>query len=587
MNEITVPRTDPIYNAHGYLTKVPEAAIRPFIERHTKPGETVLDPFAGSGMTGVAAQIMGRSAELSDISVLGAHIGRNLLAVVEPKLLKQEAARVVAAAREQVDEFYLASCGKCGARSPFGKIVWSYVYACPGCSNEIVYYDLLESHRWTKGGACPSCKLTFERRRAKRLGERPVLLHLTCSSCGNKEARPLAQEDLDLSARAALSPLRRLTPDLPIEPDREMYRRSALGTHGYTSTASFFSPRNAVALTALHQAILSVKNQDLRGKLLFAFTAILPRASKRYQWHPKRPLNAQNQTYYIAPVFYEWNVFELFARKVTAALRAQQHLLEQSGADTLFHRPAKVHYRVVSADALGHLPDGSIDYVFTDPPFGSNLFYSDMSLFQEAWLGKATDPKREAVVLTDRARHAASAESYEAILSGALRECWRVLKPERALSIVFSNSRGEVWAMLQRAIQASGFTLEPEDIALLNKGQRSVKGLNSGTEHVVTADLVITMRKKERAEQPERKASQPVRDQIAELLSKASAEDLLTPSHAYLHVIRTAVRENADLQSLHLSEVLATLRSMGYAVNHRTGGLVRDRAPTSGLSIGG
>jgi len=577
MNQITAPRTDPVYNAHGYLTKVPEAAIRPFIERHTKPGDTVLDPFAGSGMTGVAAFILGRNAELSDISVLGRHIGENLLRVVEPKRLLLEEARVTAAAQEQIGSYYLASCGKCGKRSPFGKIVWSYVYACPNCSHELVYYELLEAHRWRKGGVCPSCTEPFQRRRAKRVGEKPVLMHLSCAECGNKEPRVLTDEDLRLSTSADRSPLRKRTPDLPIGPDREMYRRSALRTHGHTTTASFFSPRNAIALTALHQAILETKDQDLRNKLLFAFTAILPRASKRYQWHPKRPLNAQNQTYYIAPIFYEWNVFELFHRKVAAALRAQAHVLEQSGTDTLFQRSAHARYTVASADSLKHLPDASIDYVFTDPPFGSNLFYSDMSLFQEAWLGSVTDPRREAVVFTDRARNASSAKTYEDILSGALRECWRVLKPGKTLSIVFSNSRGEVWAMLQRAIRASGFTVEPDDIALLNKGQRSVKGLTSGTEHVVTLDLVITLRRAKRGALPHAKPVASARQQIRELLGTASPRDLTTPSHAYLHVIRSAVRENFDLQSLHLSEVLAALRSMGFAVNQRTGGLVRER----------
>ncbi|MGH9890742.1 MAG: hypothetical protein ACREA0_01905, partial [bacterium] len=39
-------------------------------------------------------------------------------------------------------------------------------------------------------------------------------------------------------------------------------------------------------------------------------------------------------------------------------------------------------------------------YVFTDPPFGSNIFYSDMNLFQEAWLRSATDHDREAVMHT-------------------------------------------------------------------------------------------------------------------------------------------------------------------------------------------
>src|SRR5574341_2500849 len=101
MNHIVAPRTDPTYNAHGYLTKVPEAAIRPFIERHTKPGETVLDPFAGSGMTGVAAVIQGRDAELSDISVLGRHIGENLLRIVPPEAFRREADHAVASAKEQ------------------------------------------------------------------------------------------------------------------------------------------------------------------------------------------------------------------------------------------------------------------------------------------------------------------------------------------------------------------------------------------------------------------------------------------------------------------------------------------------------
>jgi DNA modification methylase len=576
MNHITAPRTDPIYNAHSYLTKVPEAAIRPFIERHTKPGATVLDPFAGSGMTGVAAFILGRNAELSDISVLGRHIGQNLLRVVDSKRFRTEAIRVVAEAEKHVGRYYLAACASCGERAPFGKIVWSYVYACPACSGEIVYYDLLASNRWQSDGRCPSCKVPFEKRRAKRLGERPVLLHLSCPKCGNKEARPLTPDDLRQSVSAARSPLRKLTPDLPIGADREMYRRSALGTHGNTSTASFFSPRNAVALTALHGAILEVRDEALRSKLLFAFTAILPRASKRYQWHPKRPLNAQNQTYYIAPVFYEWNIFELFERKIAAALRAQEHLIEQSGTDTLFGQTTEVHYTVASADSLRHLADASIDYVFTDPPFGSNLFYSDMSLFQEAWLGEATDPRREAVILTDRARHAASAQSYEDILSAALQECWRVLKPGCALSIVFSNSRGEVWAMLQRAIRASGFTIEPDDIALLDKGQRSVKGLASGTEHVVTADLVITLRKAAKRGRSKPSPVKSAREQVAEILRTASPSDLRTPSHAYLHVIRSAVRADIDLQSLHLSEVLATLRSMGFAVDRRTGALARE-----------
>src|SRR5439155_14122374 len=50
-------KTDPIYTAHSYHTKVPHQAIMRAILHYTLPQEVVLDGFAGSGMTGVAAQM--------------------------------------------------------------------------------------------------------------------------------------------------------------------------------------------------------------------------------------------------------------------------------------------------------------------------------------------------------------------------------------------------------------------------------------------------------------------------------------------------------------------------------------------------
>lgn len=82
--ELAVGRSDPAYMAHAYLTKVPVPAITPFIEAYSKPGDTIVDPFAGSGMTGVAAAMLGRTAKLFDISVLGQHIGSNYVNLVPP-----------------------------------------------------------------------------------------------------------------------------------------------------------------------------------------------------------------------------------------------------------------------------------------------------------------------------------------------------------------------------------------------------------------------------------------------------------------------------------------------------------------------
>ena len=99
---VAVKRSDPVYMAHAYLTKVPVAGIVPFIEAFTKEGDTVLDPFAGSGMTGVAALMTGRRARLYDVSVLGRHIGTNYVNLVPEEHLRKRADEVLDAAAEVI-----------------------------------------------------------------------------------------------------------------------------------------------------------------------------------------------------------------------------------------------------------------------------------------------------------------------------------------------------------------------------------------------------------------------------------------------------------------------------------------------------
>src|SRR5690606_23602245 len=81
---ISVSKSTTTYRAHSYHTKVPPEAIRPFIRALSKPGDVVLDPFSGSGMTGVAALMEGRNALLSDLSPAAVHISRNYTTPCDP-----------------------------------------------------------------------------------------------------------------------------------------------------------------------------------------------------------------------------------------------------------------------------------------------------------------------------------------------------------------------------------------------------------------------------------------------------------------------------------------------------------------------
>ena len=360
-------------------------------------------------------------------------------------------------------------------------------------------------------------------------------------------------------------------PSLGIDDSREMYRRSALGKHGLTTTSRFFSPRNALALLELWRAIGQVDDDRLGCKLRFVFTSILARASRRYQWGPLRPLNAQNQTYYIAPVYFEWNVFELFARKVEAAIRSDEEIFR---AMPLFSGDltGQVSYEVASADALGGTEDASVDYVFTDPPFGSNIFYSDMNLFHEAWLGATTDHAHEAVIHTTGRRGSEAAGRYESLLRGAFLEAFRVLKPGRYMSVVFGNSNGAIWALMQRTLRDAGFSSVPVHVAILDKGQRSVKGLNSGSESVVTVDLVLTVRKPAAGEVPQRTELRAA--DARELLLATNVLDekkARNPSYLYAALVREAIRRHQLVDDLHLGDVLIALRNAGFILDPKSG----------------
>lgn len=570
---ITAPRTDAVYNCHGYLTKVPIAAIEPFIDTFSRPGETVADFFAGSGMTGLAAMRRGRKGKLSDISVLGRHIARGYLAEVDHDRFEQAAAKVIADARGVIGDLYQVRRTTDRAVVEMVRTVWSFTYACPACGCDMVYFNHL-SATGAPPKTCPECDVSFVRRNWPRRADVPVQVVVR-----NRDGRLVDQDISDFDFRmiqnAADNPRRHEIPSLTIGEDREMFSRSGLGKAGMVRTADFFSPRNAIALYELWRAIDTIEDHAVRQKLRFAFTAILPRASRRYQWSAQRPLNAQNQTYYIAPVYYEWNVFELFGRKVEAAMRSDEELfghvplLRSRNAD-------EIDYAIASADRLLHVPDASVDYVFTDPPFGSNIFYSDMNLFHEAWLGQVTDWASEAVVHTTGRRKNGAAERYEELLRRAFAEAFRILKPGRFMSVVFGNSNGRIWGLVQRAVRDAGFKAAPVHVAILDKGQRSVKGLNSGSESVATVDLVLTMQKPEHNESaadahPLRNGD--MRQLIAESIGELPSDFANHPSHVYAHILRKAIQRHYTLDDLHLGDVLVALRSAGYGIDAKTGRL--------------
>ena len=140
---------------------------------------------------------------------------------------------------------------------------------------------------------------------------------------------------------------------------------------------------------------------------------------------------------------------------------------------------------VSTSDCSGlDLPDNSVDYVFTDPPFGENIYYADLNYLVESWHRVRTANGPEAII--DRAK-SKDLTDYLHAMQRCFAEYRRVLKPGRWMTVVFHNSLNAVWNAIQEAMLAAGFVVA--DVRTLDKQQGSFRQV---TSTAVKQDLVIS-----------------------------------------------------------------------------------------------
>lgn len=480
-------KNTPAYNAHSYPTKVPAEAIEPYIEHHTRPGDLVLDPFCGSGMTGLAARRLGRDVVLNDLGFGAAHLAWNLCEPCDPGDLREAARQVLSAIRDDFAALYTTP-GR--TREP-GTIRWtlySTVVACSACGGRSRLWDnATDYERGTVASEwpCPDCGEPIGKRAARVITSEPAWM-LVEDKSGTFERAP---RPVDLKRLRAINrdEAGEWHPRVPLGPDREMFIRSALHLQGVRDVADFWTPRNRRALARLWRGIQVVDDLRLRQALSFAFTNTAWHGTRMRRYNARGGQRPLTGTLYIPQLSIEANPAYVFANKIGQLVR-------------FYEQPLKKHSNLSvlrgSAAALA-LPDESIDYCFTDPPFGSNIFYADCASVWESWLGETTPVSEEAVVNRSLKPTAGgkTVDDYATLMEGAFREVQRVLKPNAWATVVFQSSDAEVWAALRAAVEEAGFDLA--NASYLDKTQQSHKGYKgrSGSEDVASFDVVLNLHK--------------------------------------------------------------------------------------------
>jgi DNA modification methylase len=522
-SDVEAGKNDALYFAHYYSTKVPPDAITPYILHYTKPGDLVFDGFCGTGMTGVAAQLCGdptrakpssgpigkRRAILVDLSPAATFIaaGTNALASLVPFLsniehliteVDQENTELLTTAHIGWPRGTVALYKRKNAEKPPGPsegrieyLVWSDVFQCSECSKEIIFWDLVfkgPGMPSPKKNACPACGAeqhinNLERqwivrydhelgqtvRQAKQV---PVLINY---SVGKRRFEKYPDDaDLKLIEEIEKHPIIYPVPNVRLP--NGFNTQQPLKSHGFSHVHHFFTRRNLTLLCGMWNRILKLTDPLERFCGLYVLTGSIQRVCRLNRYMP-------NHDRHVGPLS-----GTLYVSQLTAEIPATNYM--RNRIDDL-RRCASgpngtgVYISTQSATDLSNIADAIVDYIFTDPPFGGNLNYSELNVLIEAWIGLQTNSIEEAVVNEVQKK---TLGDYQHLMERSFREFFRILKPGQWMTVEFHNSQNSVWISIQEALTVAGFVVA--DVRTLDKKKGTTKQLSYSS--AVKQDLIIS-----------------------------------------------------------------------------------------------
>lgn len=509
-SDVSEGKHDPMYMAHSYHTKVPYRAIMRYILNYTNPGDIVFDGFSGSGMTGVAAQMCGannsqlkmemlhsvpdarwgrRKAILADLSSIASFIGYNFNTPFDVLSFTEKADSIISNLRKECGWVYETTHEGSFVKGNIEYTVWSDVYICPNCGKEICYWDIsvLPGNKLVKDPKCPTCGASIDKNKCERayqidyddrLGKtvqttKHIPVKIFYSLNGKRYSKSPQEFDTDVinKIKDLTIPYWYPTDELPVGYNTEQPKRS----HGFYHVHQFYTKRNLYVLAKCFDLIN--KEEDLRIKkaLAFWFSSIYSRSHKcnRYMPNHNRHVGPLSGTLYVPYFQAEINIIGLLEDK----LKAVQNVNGTQNGYVLVTNQ--------STTDLSNFPVDSIDYIFTDPPFGDNLNYSELNFLWESWIGVKTNNSQEAVINDVQGKNLLS---YQQLMTRCFEQYYLILKPNRWLTVEFHNSKNAVWNAIQESLQKAGFIIA--DVRTLDKQKGTTKQLSNTS--IVQQDLVIS-----------------------------------------------------------------------------------------------
>lgn len=505
------------YNSFPYPTKISPEAIAVYIASATNPEDTVLDTFAGSGSTGIAALLAEhptekmietasnlevepvwgkRNAVLYEIGTYAAFATRTITNRLKAKEYTVAVEDFIMRAEKLVSELY-------AAKSPDGKdgfiryAIWTEVLICPECKAELDYFENGTSRNpatFYNKIECPHCHKStpleemsfateeyYDKMLSKSILRKKRKIAWIYGISG-KENWDRAPTDEDFALVQKLE--EKFSP-------RENPRKIEWGDlhragyhFGISHLHHFYTNRNYQVMSTLWNLAECYPDREAAAlKLLLlsyngAHCTLMTRVVAKRDSRDFVLTGAQSGVLYISKLPVEKNILLGLKRKAKPFKDAYKMLENCHGT---------IEVRNISSEAMAE-PDNSIDFVFTDPPFGDFIPYAEVNQINELWLPAVTKRSEEIIISTAQNKNV---DTYRDMLTKVFREIRRVTKDDHSIAVVFHAAKATVWGAFSEAIQKSG--LEIQQTSFLDKTQASFKQVVSKSS--VQGDPMFLLKK--------------------------------------------------------------------------------------------
>jgi DNA modification methylase len=495
-DDIDTKKNDKLTMAHSYHTKSPFHAIQQYIEHYTKPGDIVLDCFSGSGMSGLAAQKSNRKPILLDLSPIASYLTFNYNSSTGSDSFLTTAGEILDELKNEFDWLYKTKHND-DKYGDINCILFSENFSCPICSTEFPLWEYAVNHeekKMTDPFKCMSCSASIKKSDCKKVFEdnydeslsksfsqskvTPVEIVYTFNKKRFKKIPDTDDIKLIKKIDELKIPFWHPTDEIPEGHNLNQPIRA----QGYKNVHHLFTKRNLYALSALFAKINLVKHVTIKDKLKITFNSLLLRSSRKailqisnYFGGGGGYITTISGNWYIPSLNFEVPIFEQFKNRVKKINEINLQNFDKKD----------ICISTQSSTDFSNIPENSIDFIFVDPPFGENLMYSELNFLYESWNGIITNQKDEAIMNSVQNK---GLEDYNLLMQKSFENLFKVLKPNRWITIEYHNSSSKIWNGLQESLTKAGFVIAHTSV-LKNKGGSFIINVSPNS---VANDLMIS-----------------------------------------------------------------------------------------------